>query len=258
MSNSSAPKRSIVTGAASGIGYAIAERLIADGGSVVAFDLDSGGLDDAAKQLGDNYIAQPGSVTDADDIQAAVARAESDLGGLDSLFNVAGAIRPGPITDLDGETWDFTVDIVLRGVFLCTKYAAQSMIRAGEGGSIVVVSSVNAHIPLYGGSAYAAGKAGADMFAKNAALELGRHGIRVNSVLPGLVDTPMAGFILENEGIMAEFDANAVLKRPAKPSELAAPAVFLASDDASYITGSSLVVDGGYEIGSYPDLSKYL
>ena len=173
MSNSSAPKRSIVTGAASGIGYAIAERLIADGGSVVAFDLDSGGLDDAAKQLGDNYIAQPGSVTDANDIQAAVARAESDLGGLDSLFNVAGAIRPGPITDLDGETWDFTVDIVLRGVFLCTKYAAQSMIRAGNGGSIVVVSSVNAHIPLYGGSAYAAGKAGADMFAKNAALELG-------------------------------------------------------------------------------------
>ncbi len=130
-------------------------------------------------------------MTDANDIQAAVARAESDLGGstVCSTWPARSVLVRSPTWT--GETWDFTVDIVLRGVFLCTKYAAQSMIRAGNGGSIVVVSSVNAHIPLYGGSAYAAGKAGADMFAKNAALELGgRHGIRVNSVLPGLVDTP--------------------------------------------------------------------
>ncbi|MFW0793233.1 SDR family oxidoreductase [Gordonia sp. CPCC 205515] len=248
----------MVTGAASGIGFAIAERLIADGGSVLAFDQDAAGLETAAKELGERFFANPGDVTSAADIELAVTRADNEFGGIDSLFNVAGALRPGPITELDEPTWDFTVDIVLRGVFLCTKYVARSMIRSGTGGSIVNVSSLNSHIPLYGGSAYAAGKAGADMFSKNAALELGRHGIRVNAILPGLVDTPMAGFITGNPGIMSEFEANAVLKRPAHPAELAAPAVFLASADASYITGVSLVVDGGYEIGSYPDLSKYL
>ncbi|GAA4484326.1 SDR family oxidoreductase [Rhodococcus olei] len=248
----------MVTGAASGIGYAIAERLIAAGGSVVAFDLDSRGLDTAAERFGDAFIPHHGSVTDTRDVQAAVTLAESAMGGVDGLFNVAGGLRPAPVTDLTEDDWDFTIDLVLRSVYLCTKYVAQSMIRAGSGGAIVNVASVNAHLPLFGGSAYAAGKSGADMFGKNAALELARHGIRVNTVLPGLVETPMAGFILENEGIMNEFYANAVLKRPAQPDELAAPAVFLASSDASYITGSSLVVDGGYEIGSYPDLSKHL
>jgi NAD(P)-dependent dehydrogenase (short-subunit alcohol dehydrogenase family) len=255
---STAPQKSIVTGAASGIGFAIAELLISEGASVVAFDLDTDGLDTAAERLGKNYIPQPGSVTEPEHIQAAVARAEFELGGIDSLFNVAGGLRPAPITEMSEEDWDFTVDLVLRSVYLCTKYVAQSMIRSGSGGSIVNVASLNAHIPLYGGSAYAAGKAGADMFGKSAALELGQHGIRVNTILPGLVDTPMAGFILDNQDIMSEFHSNAVLKRPAKPSELAAPAVFLARREASYITGTSLVVDGGYEIGSYPDLSKHL
>lgn len=255
---SSAPRTSIVTGAASGIGFAIAELLLSEGGSVLAFDLDTDGLATAAERLGKNYIPHAGSVTEPDHIRAAVARAEFELGSIDSLFNVAGGLRPAPITDLSEEDWDFTVDLVLRSVYLCTKYVATSMIRSGSGGSIVNVASLNAHIPLYGGSAYAAGKAGTEMFSKNAALELGRHGIRVNTILPGLVDTPMAAFILDNQHIMSEFDANAVLKRPAKPSELAAPAVFLASREASYITGTSLVVDGGYEIGSYPDLSQHL
>ncbi|AZG44151.1 SDR family NAD(P)-dependent oxidoreductase [Gordonia insulae] len=252
------PKRSIVTGAASGIGRAIAEQLIESGGRVLAFDLDKEKLTESAHRYGDAYVAVDGSVTDTLAVRSAVATAESELGGIDALFNVAGGLRPAPIIELAEEDWDFTIDVVLRGVFLCTKYAATSMVEAARGGAIVNISSVNAHMPLYGGSAYAAGKSGVEMFGRNAALELGRHGIRVNTVLPGLVDTPMAAIILENEGIMAEFNANAVLKRPAQPSELAAPAVFLASSAASYITGTELVVDGGYEIGGYPDLSKYL
>lgn len=254
----STPERAVVTGAASGIGLAIAEQLIAAGGRVLAFDLDGDGLAAAAEKYGRAYVPHVGSVTDTDEVRAAVGKAEAELGGIDSLFNVAGGLRPAPIVGLAEDDWDFTVDVVLRSVYLCTKYVADSMIRAGNGGSIVNIASVNAHIPLYGGSAYAAGKAGADMFAKNAALELGRHGIRVNSVLPGLVQTPMAGFILGDDQIMREFRANAVLKRPAQPAELAAPAVFLASSAAGYITGASLVVDGGYEIGSYPDLSTHL
>lgn len=252
------PRRSIVTGAASGIGLAIAETLIEGGGRVLALDLDADGLAEASGRFGDAYLPLNGSVTDVSTVASAVATAESELGGVDGLFNVAGGLRPAPIVELDEDDWDFTIDVVLRGVFLCTKYVARSMIAAGAGGAVVNISSVNAHMPLYGGSAYAAGKSGVEMFGRNAALELARHRIRVNTILPGLVDTPMAAFILQNEGIMVEFDANAVLKRPAQPRELAAPAVFLASSAASYITGTELVVDGGYEIGGYPDLSKYL
>lgn len=247
----------LVTGAGSGIGLAIAEGLIADGVPVVGFDLNAAALDAAAAKLGSGFRAHAGSVTNADDVRTAVAAAEEHGSHIGSLFNVAGGLRAAPIPDLSEEDWSFTVDLVLTGTFLCTKYVSAAMIAAGHGGAIVNIASVNAHIPLYGGSAYAAAKAGVDMFGKSAALELGRHGIRVNNILPGLVDTPMAAFIIGNPGIMAEFHANAVLKRPASPAELAAPAIFLASDAASYITGASLTVDGGYEVGSYPDLSAY-
>ncbi|WP_066299992.1 SDR family NAD(P)-dependent oxidoreductase [Arthrobacter luteolus] len=247
----------LVTGAASGIGLAIAESLVAEGTPVVGFDLNSEGLEKAASRLGEGFRPCAGSVTDAADVDRAVKAAEVHGGHIRSLYNVAGGLRAAPLHELSEEDWDFTVDLVLKGVFLCTRAVARSMIAAGAGGSIVNISSLNAHIPLYGGSAYAAGKSGVEMFGKNAALELGRHGIRVNTVLPGLVDTPMAGFITASEGIMNEFRENAVLKRPALPAELAAPAIFLASDAASYITGTSLAVDGGYEVGSYPDLSKY-
>lgn len=247
----------LVTGAASGIGLAIAEGLIARGTPVVGFDVNGEDLEKAASRLGEQFQPYQGSVINASDVEGAVKATEEHAGRIRSLFNVAGGLRAAPVQDLSEEDWDFTVDLVLKGVFLCTRHAARSMIAAGTGGSIVNVSSVNAHIPLYSGSAYSAGKAGVEMFGKNAALELGRHGIRVNNILPGLVDTPMAAFITGNADIMNEFRANAVLKRPAQPSELADPAIFLASDAASYITGTSLVVDGGYEVGSYPDLSKY-
>lgn len=252
------PQAAVVTGAASGIGAAIAELVIERGGRVVGFDTDAAALAAAADRYGDAFVPFAGSVADADAAERAVQAAEEAFGGLDSLFNVAGTIRPAPIVELSEPDWDVTLDVVLRGTFLCTKYAARSMIRAGRGGAIVNIASVNAHMPLWGGSAYAAGKAGAEMFGRNAALELGRYGIRVNTILPGLVDTPMAAFIIQSEGIMSEFNANAVLKRPAQPRELAEPAVFLASPAASYVTGASLTVDGGYEIGGYPDLSAYL
>ncbi|WP_244332357.1 SDR family NAD(P)-dependent oxidoreductase [Gordonia polyisoprenivorans] len=247
-----------MTGAASGIGKAVAAEAISQGARVVGLDVDEAGLRECAAKFGDAFLPATGSVADAQSVAAAISTAEKSLGGLDSIFNVAGTIRPAPIIEMEEQDWDFTLDVVLKGVFLCTKLGARSMIAAGTSGAIVNIASVNAHMPLYAGSAYAAGKAGVEMFGRNAALELARHNIRVNTVLPGLVETPMAEFILANEGIMREFDANAVLKRPAQPDELAAPTVFLASSGASYITGASLVVDGGYEVGGYPDLSKYL
>ncbi|MCJ0891015.1 SDR family NAD(P)-dependent oxidoreductase [Rhodococcus sp. ARC_M5] len=251
-------RRALVTGAASGIGRAIAEAVVKSGGRVVAFDLNEDALAAAATEIGTSYIPFTGSVAEEEAVRSAVAFADQEMEGIDSLFNVAGALRPAPIVDMAQQDWDFTLDVVLRGVFLCTKHVAQRMISREACGAIVNVASVNAHLPLYGGSAYSAAKSGVEMFGRNAALELGRFGIRVNTVLPGLVATPMTAFILDNKSIMAEFNANAVLKRPAQPSEIAGPALFLASSAASYITGTGLVVDGGYEIGGYPDLSKYL
>ncbi|WP_394160800.1 SDR family NAD(P)-dependent oxidoreductase [Galactobacter valiniphilus] len=247
----------LVTGAASGIGQAVVELLVEHGVPVVGLDLNAAALEELGDRLGGGFTGVAGSVTDDVDVRRAVDVAHAQGGGLGALFNVAGGLRTGTVDQLSEDDWDFTVDLVLKGVFLGTRAASAAMIAGGRGGAIVNISSLNAHVPLYGGSAYAAGKAGVEMFGKNAALELGRHGIRVNTILPGLVNTPMAGFIISNPGIMSEFNANAVLKRPADPRELAAPAVFLASTDASYITGTSLVVDGGYEIGGYPDLSKY-
>ena len=151
--------------------------------------------------------------------------------------------------------WDFTVDLVLKGIFLSVKHEARAMTG---GGAIVNVASLNAHVPMWFGAAYVAGKAGAEGFTKNAALELGGKGIRVNAILPGLVSTPLTSAFSENEALSKEFEESIVLSRPAAPEEIAKPMLFLASDDASYITGTSLVVDGGWEITGYPDLSKYM
>ena len=180
------------------------------------------------------------------------------LSSLDIAFNVAGALRAGPIVDLDEKDWDFTVDLVLKGVFLSTKHEARHMKNNGVQGAIVNISSLNAHVPLFGGSAYASGKAGVEMFTKNAALELGRNGIRVNAILPGLVATPLTARFIGNEALYQDYIQRIVLGRAASPEEIAAPTLFLASDEARYVTGTSLVVDGGWEITNYPDLSKYM
>ncbi|MBB5633528.1 NAD(P)-dependent dehydrogenase (short-subunit alcohol dehydrogenase family) [Cryobacterium mesophilum] len=242
-----AGKVAIVTGSGSGIGAAVTRRLIAEGASVVGADLNPG---DGSEY----YVPVVTNVTVEADLEAAVATAVSSFGGLDLAFNIAGAAKGAPIVDHSESDWDFTVDLVLKGIFLSTKHEARAM---KSGGAIVNVSSLNAHVPMFGGSAYASAKAGVEMFSKNAALELGRSGIRVNAILPGLVSTPLTSAFSENEALAADFNSKIVLGRPADPDELAGPILYLASEDAGYITGTSLVVDGGWEITGYPDLSKY-
>lgn len=169
---------------------------------------------------------------------------------------VAGAARGGKILDLEEADWDFTVDLVQKGVFLCTKHEARHMVSGGRGGAVVNVASLNAHVPMVGGSPYVTGKAGVEMFGKNAALELAPHGIRVNTVLPGLVDTPLVAAVTGWEPLLNGFVERIPMGRPATPDEIAAPCLYLASDDATYITGASLMVDGGWEISNYPDVTK--
>lgn len=241
-------KVALVTGSGSGIGRAAVEMLLAEGAKVVGADLKPG--DEA-----ENYAPAVCDVTKESDVEAAVATAVNRFGRLDIALNVAGASKSGTIVDQSEADWDFTVDLVLKGVFLSIKHEAKAMT---EGGAIVNVSSLNAHVPMWFGAAYASGKAGAEMLTKSAALELGGRGIRVNAILPGLVQTPLTTAFTDNPALMEDFHERIVLSRPADPTEIAKPMLFLASDDASYVTGTSLVVDGGWEITGYPNLAKHM
>jgi NAD(P)-dependent dehydrogenase (short-subunit alcohol dehydrogenase family) len=249
-------RTAVVTGAASGIGAAIATRLVAEGANVVGFDIAEPALTALADELGGAFVPALADVTDESQVAAGVDVAVQRFGALDLAFNVAGATRIGAITDLDEQDWSFTIDLVQKGVFLCVKHEARRMRDGGRGGAIVNVSSLNAHVPMPGGSPYAAGKAAVEMFSKNAALELAQHRIRVNAVLPGLVDTPPIAPVIGYPPALAMFLDRIPLGAPATPEQVAGPCLYLASDDASYITGTSLVVDGGWEISNYPNLAK--
>jgi NAD(P)-dependent dehydrogenase (short-subunit alcohol dehydrogenase family) len=236
-------KVAIVTGGASGIGYAIAERLIQEGAAVVAADLNTERLEAI-------------HVTVEEDCEKLVSAAVERFGGLNLAFNVAGASKVGVITELSESDWDFTVDLCMKGVFLGMKHQARQMAKQG-GGAIVNVASLNAQVPMYAGSAYASAKAGVEMLTKNGALEMARNGIRVNAILPGLIETPLTAGLLANEEINAAYMERIPMKRAAKPEEMTGPALFLASDDAGYVNGASLIVDGAWATSGYPDLSRW-
>jgi meso-butanediol dehydrogenase/(S,S)-butanediol dehydrogenase/diacetyl reductase len=249
-------KVAMVTGAASGIGRAIAERLHAEGASVLGSDVNVEGLDTLGEALGDRFLARAGDVTVEADVALMVDAAVDHFGGLHHAFNVAGGNRAGYLLDLEAEDWDFTVDLCLKSVFLCIKHQARRM-GTGKAGSIVNIASLNAHVPMHAGAAYATAKAGVEMLTKNAALEFAELGIRVNAVLPGLVETPLTRRHFDNPDALAAFVARTPEGRAAQPGEIAAPALFLASDDASYVNGSSLLVDGAWAVSGYPDMRPF-
>ncbi|HQT75443.1 MAG: short-chain dehydrogenase [Rhodospirillales bacterium 20-64-7] len=245
-----AGKVAVVTGAASGIGLAITQRLLLEGASVVGTDLHPIGVTDT------NFVGLTGDVTQEATAQDLVAAAVQRFGGVDAAFNVAGGSRPGYIVDLAESDWDFTVDLCLKGVFLGMKHQGRQMMRQGRG-SIVNIASLNAHVPMHAGSAYVAAKAGVEMLSQNGALEFGPFGIRVNAILPGLVQTPLTRRHFDNPDALAAFQARIPMGRPAQPDEIAAPAIYLASDDASYVNGASLLVDGAWGVSAYPDMRPF-
>jgi NAD(P)-dependent dehydrogenase (short-subunit alcohol dehydrogenase family) len=250
-------KRCLVTGAASGIGLEIANQLVSLGAHVLGVDIAAERLESVGRDLGESFVPVQADVADESAVAGAVAAAIDAFGGLDAAYNVAGAGRPASIFDHDLESWDFVVDLVQKGVFLSTKHEARAMAASG-GGAIVNVSSLNAHVPMPLGSAYATAKAGVEMFSRNAALELASSGIRVNAVLPGLVATPATEPLFAVPGLREDFEQRIPLARAASAGEIAAPCLFLATEAARYITGASLVVDGGWEHSNYPDLRTYL
>lgn len=251
-----AGKVAVVTGGASGIGEAIVRRLLAEGASVVAGDVNTGRLDMLGKELGDRFHGVRADVRSEDDV-AALVGAASRLGSLDVGFNVAGLGRGSAITEQSAEDWKFVLDVCLNGVFFAMKHEGQAMAGSG-GGAILNISSLNSEVPMFGGSAYCTAKAGVAMLTKCGALELAESHIRVNAVSPGLTDTPLTSMTKTVPGILDAYNERIPFKRAASPEEIAAAALYLSSDDASYISGVNLFVDGAWATTGYPDLRPHI
>jgi NAD(P)-dependent dehydrogenase (short-subunit alcohol dehydrogenase family) len=248
-------KVAVVTGSASGIGAAVSRMLIGEGALVVGADIGAAAQAALAAELGERYIPVSANVTVEAEVKDLVGVAMERFGRLDLGFNVAGGGRLSMLMEMSEADWDFTVDLCLKGVFLCTKHEAAVMT---PGSAIVNVASLNAQVPAHGFSAYTSAKAGVEMFSRNAALGLAGRGIRVNCVLPGLVETPATGPFVSNQAILSAFMERIPAKRPAQPAEIAAPCLFLASPEASYVSGSSLLVDGAWGTTGYPDLRTWM
>jgi NAD(P)-dependent dehydrogenase (short-subunit alcohol dehydrogenase family) len=253
IANRQSGKVAVVTGAASGIGAAIVRRFVAEGGRVVGGDINEAALEAISDELGDECVAVRCDVTNEDDVTALVAAAVESFGALHVGFNVAGASRAALIIDMTEEDWDFTVDLCLKGVFLSLKHEARQLIAQG-GGAIVNIASLNSRVPMFLGAAYSSAKAGVAMLGQSGALELAEHGIRVATVSPGLTATPLVTPMTSVAEVNAAFMDRIPLKRAATPDDIAATALFLASDDAAYVTGVNVFVDGGWEQSAYPDL----
>ena len=238
-------KVAIVTGAGSGIGYAIAERLGTAGAAVCVNYL---GYEDDAKALAATLpkaIAVPADVSKAGDVQAMVEQTVTELGGLDILVNNAGIEKEVPFLDLDEETWDKIMAVNLKGSFLCAQLGARAMRDLGKGGSIVNISSIHEDYAFPGFTPYCASKGGVRMMMRNLSLELAPYKIRVNNVAPGAIATPINKKTLADPQKVATVQRIVPLGRMGEPDEVAQVVLFLASDAASYVTGSTYYVDGG-------------
>src|ERR1700746_1351517 len=247
-------KGALVTGAASGIGRAIATAFIEAGARVLLCDLNAKALDDVANQLGDGAFGRVTDVSDESQVEGAMREARNAFGSLDVVVNCAGFGAISPLTELSGETWKSVQAVTLGGVFYGVKHAARQMIEQGHPGVIINISSVNARQAGEGQVAYCAAKAGVDMITRCGALELGGRGIRVVGIAPGLVETPLTKHEIENPAMRELFLSIIPMNRPVAATEIAAAALFLASDNARSINGDTIAIDGGSLTRGYPAL----
>ncbi|HEX9682941.1 MAG TPA: glucose 1-dehydrogenase [Acidimicrobiales bacterium] len=240
----------LITGAASGIGLATAERFEAEGAVVVGLDIADEPRPECTAEFSGGYHAA--SVTDVDAVAAVVAEAVDANGPIDSLVQAAGVAGGGPLHFMPHDEWDRVIAVNLTGTMQVAKAVIEQSMLPNRSGSIVNIASIEGLEGFEGGSAYNASKGGVVLLTKNMAMDYGRVGIRVNCVCPGFIDTPMCEGIFGNPGMEVHKERLIEmhqLGRLGQPSEIAAAALFLCSDDASFVTGHPLVVDGGLIAG---------
>jgi NAD(P)-dependent dehydrogenase (short-subunit alcohol dehydrogenase family) len=253
-------KVALITGAGSGIGRGTAERLAREGADVCIADIDTGGAEETAsivREFGRNALVVKANTASRPQIQDAAERCLDELGGLDICFANAGIARGAPLLEMELKDWQDQVDVNLTGVFLTVQAAAQRMVRAGRGGRIICTASLAAENTGAGIWSYSATKAGVRMMVRGWAQELGPHGITVNAIGPGVIDTPLAHGLAGDDGgpIRNALEQRTPIGRVGRPSDIAALVAFLSGPDGEFMTGSYLIMDGGLrDARGIPDL----
>ena len=252
------PKTLIVTGAGSGLGAAIAQAAAVDGWRVGVLDLDGNAAQDVAKRIGHESVALQADIAQELSVQEALeqfAQATSSAAP-DALVCNAGIVRFGPLLDASLEDFRQVVDVNLTGTFITARAVARRMIAAEQPGSIVTVTSMNGVAPGPNSGAYGSTKAAVALLTQQMALEWGPFGIRANAIAPGLINAGMSEPIYADDQIRARRESSVPLRRLGAAEEVAAAALFLLSDAASYISGTELLVDGGVTMSVIASLPR--
>jgi len=244
-------KVAVVTGGGSGIGRGIALAFAREGADIVVADLNRSAAEETVagvRAAGRRGLAVETDVSAADQVNAMVSGAHQAFGRIDVLANVAGIIHPASLLDTTLEQWDRTLAVNLRGNFLCLQAVARVMVAQGSG-KIINVTSILGTTARPNRAAYCASKAGIIQLTRVAALELGPLGVHVNAIAPGSIETPMVKSAPAAPDVLARKIAAIPLRRRGEPEDLIGPAVFLASDESDYVTGTILTADGGLTAG---------